>query len=99
ASYEAILDTISQLVSEAEAQCGSFDSVGICTPGAVVPETGLLKNSNTVCLNGRPLPADLAQRLGKPIFIENDANCFALSEATDGAGAGSTSVFGVILGT
>lgn len=99
ASYEGILDTIAQLVSQAEAQCGRFDSVGICTPGAVVPETGLLKNSNTVCLNGKPLPADLVQRLGKPVFIENDANCFALSEATDGAGAGSASVFGVILGT
>lgn len=99
ASYEAILDTIARLVSQAEAQCGSFDSVGICTPGAVVPETGLLKNSNTVCLNGKPLPADLVQHLGKPVFIENDANCFALSEATDGAGAGGASVFGVILGT
>lgn len=99
ASYEGILDTIARLVSQAEAQCGRVDSVGICTPGAVVPETGLLKNSNTVCLNGRPLPADLVQRLGRPVFIENDANCFALSEATDGAGAGSASVFGVILGT
>jgi fructokinase len=99
ASYEGILDTIARLVSQAEAQCGRFDSVGICTPGAVVPETGLLKNSNTVCLNGKPLPADLARRLGKPVFIENDANCFALSEATDGAGADSASVFGVILGT
>lgn len=99
ASYERILDTIALLVSRAEAQCGSTDSVGICTPGAIVPETGLLKNSNTVCLNGRPLLADLVQRLGKPVSIENDANCFALSEATDGAGAGSASVFGVILGT
>ena len=97
--YEGILDTIAQLVAQAEAQCGRFDSVGICTPGAIVPETGLLKNSNTVCLNGKPLLADLVQRLGRPVFIENDANCFALSEATDGAGSGSASVFGVILGT
>jgi fructokinase len=99
ARYEGILDTIAQLISLAEAKCGRFGSVGICTPGAIVPETGLLKNSNTVCLNGKPLLADLGRRLGRPVFIENDANCFALSEATDGAGAGSASVFGVILGT
>jgi len=97
--YEGILDTIARLVAQAEAQCGQFGSVGIGTPGAIVPETGLLKNSNTVCLNGKPLLADLVRQLGRPVFIENDANCFALSEATDGAGAGSASVFGVILGT
>ena len=99
ASYEGILDTIARLVEQAESACGAFERVGVCTPGAVVPETGLLKNSNTVCLNGRPLLAGLGRRLGRPVFIENDANCFALSEATDGAGAGSASVFGVILGT
>ena len=73
--------------------------VGVGTPGAVSPATGLLKNSNSVCLNGRPLEADLARALGRPVRLANDANCFALSEATDGAARDARVTFGVILGT
>ena len=73
--------------------------MGLGTPGSVVARTGLLHNCNAVWLNDRPLGADLARRLERPVHLANDANCFALSEATDGAGAGSTSVFGIILGT
>ena len=73
--------------------------VGVGTPGAISPRTGLIKNSNTTVLNGRPLDRDLARRWERPVRLENDANCFALSEAVDGAGAGARVVFGVILGT
>src|SRR6185312_4397025 len=69
------------------------------TPGSVSRATGLLRGSNSVCLNDKPVGADLASRLGREVRITNDANCFALSEATDGAGAGAETVFGVILGT
>ena len=72
---------------------------GIGTPGAVSPRTGLLKNSNTVCMNGRPLKSDLEQILGRKIEIQNDANCFAMAEALHGAGRGRKLVFGVIMGT
>ena len=72
---------------------------GMGTPGAISPRTGLLKNSNTLCLNGQPLKADLEQLLGRKFQIENDANCFALAEALRGAGKGKALVFGVILGT
>lgn len=77
----------------------SGHSLGIGTPGSLSPRTGLLRNSNTVCLNGLPLAARLAQALGRPCVIENDANCFALAEALQGAGRGHALVFGVILGT
>lgn len=73
--------------------------VGICTPGSLSPATGLIRNSNSVCLNGLPLDRKLAEAIGHPVRIANDADCFALSEATDGAGAGAGIVFGVILGT
>jgi fructokinase len=72
---------------------------GIGTPGAISPRTGLLKNSNTVCMNGRPLKADLERMLGRKIEIQNDANCFAMAEALHGAGRGKKLVFGVIMGT
>lgn len=97
--YRAILETVARLVAEAEAELGDAGSVGIGTPGSVSPATGLLRGSNTLCLNGKPLRADLAGMLRRPVRITNDANCFALSEATDGAGAGAEVVFGVILGT
>jgi len=71
----------------------------IGTPGAISPATGLIKNANSTCLNGRPLLEDLEQELGRPLRLANDANCFALSEATDGAAAGCAVVFGAILGT
>ena len=97
--YRAILETVARLVAEAEAELGDAGSVGIGTPGSLSPVTGLLRGSNTLCLNGKPLRADLAGMLQRPVRITNDANCFALSEATDGAGAGAEVVFGVILGT
>jgi predicted NBD/HSP70 family sugar kinase len=97
--YAATLDAIQGLVERAEAGLGVKASVGLGTPGAMSKATGLLKNSNSTCLNGRPLSQDLQKRLGRPLRIANDADCFALSEATDGAAAGAGVVFGVILGT
>ncbi len=97
--YAGTLDAVAALVRDAEAELGARGRVGIGTPGALSRATGLLRNSNSVWLNGRPLKQDLERRLGRPVRIENDANCFALSEAVDGAGAGADVVFGVILGT
>ena len=97
--YEATLDTVSALVREARCKLGCSASVGIGTPGAVSALTGHIKNSNSTCLNGKPLKADLEARLGQPVRIANDANCFTLSEAVDGAASGHKVVFGVILGT
>ena len=97
--YPAILQCISTLVSTIEEKLQQRGSVGIGTPGAISPASGLLKNSNTVCLNGKPVDEDLKRLLGRDIRIANDANCFALSEAIDGAGAGADVVFGVIVGT
>ena len=77
----------------------SQHTFGIGTPGAISPRTGLLKNSNTVCLNGQPLKTDLEKLLGRKIEIQNDANCFAMAEALHGAGRGKNLVFGVIMGT
>jgi fructokinase len=73
--------------------------VGVALPGAISTRTGLRKNSNSNALNGKPLDLDLSERLGRPVRLENDANCFALSEAVDGAAAGAHVVFGVIIGT
>jgi fructokinase len=99
--YPATLDAIAQLVAESESALGCIGqaSIGIGTPGTHSRATGLMRNCNSVWLNGRPLGADLIARLERPVTIANDANCFALSEATDGAGAGADCVFGVILGT
>jgi fructokinase len=98
--YERILERIRTLYDELRARDPQQEhTLGIGTPGAVSPRTGLLKNSNTVCLNGRPLKADLERLLGRPIAIQNDANCFSLAEALHGAGRGCTLVFGVIMGT
>ena len=97
--YEAILANIRSLVIDLERQAGERCHIGIGTPGAISTRTGCLKNANTVCLNGKPLPADLERLLGREVRIANDANCFALSEAIDGAGQGQPVVFGVILGT
>ena len=98
-SYETILEVIARLVTLAEQSAGRAESIGIATPGAISPRTGLLKNSNTRVLNDRPLDRDLTDRLQRPVRLENDANCLALSEATDGAAASVHVVFGVILGT
>lgn len=97
--YDAILDGIKSLVNSLERQAGFRCHVGIGTPGAISSRTGLLKNSNTTCMNGKPVKQDLQQALDRVIRIENDANCFALSEAIDGAGRGFNVVFGVIIGT
>jgi fructokinase len=97
--YRATVRAVAQLVERAEAELGRPGSVGIGTPGAVSRATGLMKNCNSTCLNGRPLPADLQAALGREVRLANDANCFALSEATDGAAAGAQVAFGVIVGT
>jgi fructokinase len=96
--YAATLDAVGALVERAEAVVGR-STVGVGMPGVVSPASGLVKNANSTWLNGRPLTEDLAVRLGRPVRLANDANCFALSEATDGAAAGAPIVFGVILGT
>lgn len=98
-SYQASLDAITQLVHDLEEQTRERGSVGIGIPGIVVPETELVKNANSVWLIDQPLGRDLERRLGRPVRLTNDANCFALSEAADGAAAGARVSFGVILGT
>ena len=97
--YAATLQAIQGLVQSVEAELQQQGSIGIGTPGAISRATGRLKNANSVCLNGQPLLRDLEQSLGRKIRIQNDANCFALSEAVDGAAAGARVVFGVIIGT
>jgi fructokinase len=98
-SYEQDVTAIVDLIAELERQVGARCTVGIAHPGAVSPATGLVKNANSTRLNGRPLPVDLKHALGREVRLANDANCFAVSEASDGAAAGCGIVFGVILGT
>ena len=97
--YGGILGTIATLVRDAEAQLGEPGTVGIGTPGSISRATGLLRGSNSICLNGKPIKADLEALLGREVRVSNDANCFALSEASDGAGKDAETVFGAILGT
>jgi fructokinase len=97
--YSGTVAAVASLVASVEAEIGQRATVGVGSPGAIVPGTGLLRNSNSVVLNGKPLKRDLESALSREIRIANDANCFALSEAVDGAGAGASVVFGVILGT
>src|SRR5579862_6075103 len=97
--YAATIAAIKTLVEGIEAGLGHRASVGIAMPGALSPATGLVKNANSTCLNGRPFDRDLRAALGRPLRLANDAKCFALSEASDGAAAGDSVVFGVILGT
>ncbi len=97
--YAPTVAAIVDLVADAEARLGVRASIGIGIPGVISPATGLVKNANSMALNNHPLDRDLAQAIGRTVRIENDANCFALSEAADGAGAGHGVVFGVILGT
>ena len=97
--YDATLGLIAQLVREAEIELGKRGSIGVGTPGAMSPATQRLRNSNSTCLSGRAIKEDLERLLGREIRIANDANCFALSEAIDGAARGAPVVFGVILGT
>lgn len=98
-NYRAILDAIEQLVHRTETQTQQQGSVGIGIPGAISPATQLVKNANTTCLIGQPLQQDLESRLQREIRVNNDANCFVTSEATDGAGKDAAVVFGVIIGT
>ena len=97
--YAGTLKAIKKLVADIESAVKREGTIGICTPGAISPKTGLLKNSNTVCMNGEPAHEDLEVLLQREIRITNDANCFALSEATDGIARDAAVVFGVIVGT
>ena len=97
--YEATIGAVVELVRGLEAALGIAATVGVGMPGAISPATGLVKNANSTWLNGRPLGRDLERALGRAVRLANDANCFALSEAADGAAAGLGTVFGVILGT
>jgi len=97
--YPATLETIRNLVLSAEVELGAKGTVGLAMPGAISPATGLVKNANSTWLNGKPFDRDLEQALERPVRLANDANCFALSEAVDGAGADARVVFGVIAGT
>jgi fructokinase len=98
-SYEGSLDAIRSLVGLVDERTGNQGSIGIGIPGTISPVTGLVKNANSTWLIGHPLDKDLASLLGRSVRIMNDANCFALSEAVDGAGKDAQIVFGVILGT
>ncbi len=98
-SADDIYDAIAALVSRCEAELRVTARVGLGTPGSLSPKTGLLRGSNTVMLNGQPVKEALQVRLKREVRLANDANCFALSEAVDGAGKGAANVFGVILGT
>jgi len=99
ADYPAIIEAIAALVHEAERETGARGTVGVGIPGSLSPANGLVRNANTRALNGHPLDADLAAALGREVRVTNDANCLAMSEAADGAGAGCRTVFAVILGT
>jgi fructokinase len=98
--YEGALAVVGETVREVEAQTGvKAAAIGVGAPGSISPATGLMRNANSVWLNGKPFLEDLRRALDRPVRIENDANCFALSEALGGSAAGSTVVFGAILGT
>jgi fructokinase len=97
--YRATIDAVAGLVVGAERELGATGTVGIGTPGSISRATGLLRGANSVCLNGKPIKRDLETALVREVRITNDANCFALSEAADGAGEGADVVFGAILGT
>ena len=97
--YWASIEAIVGLVRKIEAETGKTATVGVGMPGTVVARTGLVKNANSTWLNGMPLPVDLSNAMGREVRLANDANCLAVSEATDGAAAGKNVVFGVILGT
>ena len=98
-NYEGTINGIISLVKEFESDFGNSESIGIGMPGAVSADSALVKNANSIWLNGKPLKKDLEQILSRKINLENDANCFALSEAVDGAGKDKKVVFGVIIGT
>jgi predicted NBD/HSP70 family sugar kinase len=97
--YGATVEAVGRLVDSVDRALGERGTVGVATPGAISLATGLIKNANSTCLNGRALKEDLERRIGRAVRLANDANCFALSEAVDGAARGARIVFGVILGT
>jgi fructokinase len=101
--YKAIVETVADVVEQVEAAAAKWgpvlETVGVGHPGVVSPATGVIKNANSTALIGKPLHVDLTERLGRPVVVRNDADCYALSESTDGAAAGAVSVFGVIIGT
>ena len=97
--YAATIEAVAEMVRALEQTAGGTGSIGIGMPGSLSPVSGLVQNANSTWLNGRPFQRDLEAQLGCPVRLANDANCFALSEAIDGAGAGARSVFGVIIGT
>ncbi|VAW16627.1 Cryptic sugar kinase Mak [hydrothermal vent metagenome] len=97
--YDGALDAIAAVVAKLETQAGGTGTVGVATPGSISPRTGVFQNANSTWLNGRSFPADLEAKLGRAVRTANDADCLALSEATDGAGKGHRTVFGVIVGT
>lgn len=98
-SYDRTVEAVSELAAQLTQQTDQPASIGIGIPGSISPATGRVQNANSTWLNGRPLKEDVEAAIGRPVRIANDANCFALSEATDGAGSGAASVFGVIIGT
>jgi fructokinase len=98
-NYEGAIHTVCDLVARTEAEAGGRGTIGVGTPGSVSPRTGVMRNANTVWLNGRSLFEDLSRALGREIRMANDANCLALSESRDGAAAGAHVTFAVILGT
>jgi len=97
--YDSAIRALCDLVAQAEQRLGYATTIGFGTPGSINPRTGLMRNSNSVWLNGRPFKADVEAALGRAVRMANDANCLALSEAQDGAAAGAKSVFAVIIGT
>lgn len=99
ADYRSALHTIADLMDRIDPDPGRGTAIGIGIPGTISPATGLIKNANSTWLIGRPFDRDLSSYLGRPVRVANDANCFAVSEATDGAGADGATVFGVIVGT
>lgn len=98
-TYDAAIEAVADLVGFIEQETGRTGSIGIGSPGSASPRTGLMRNANSTWLNGRTFREDLEARMGRPIRLANDANCLALSEATDGAAAGARVAFGIIIGT
>jgi fructokinase len=98
-AYEAALAALAELITEVEAQAGGRGTIGVGAPGSVSPHSGVVRNANSVWLNGRAFREDLEAAIGRPVRLANDANCLALSEAADGAAAGAGSTFAVIVGT
>jgi fructokinase len=98
-AYDAAIRVVGELVSQVEQEAGATGALGVGAPGSVSPRTGVMRNANTVWLNGRRFREDLERALGRPVRLANDANCLALSEAVDGAAAGAHTVFAVIVGT